>query len=318
MTTAQPEHPYPDTRPRIAVIGPGALGTLVAGRLARAGLPTLLLDYRLDRALLLHEGGVCIRQANEECHVALTVTADPANLRQVDAALVLVKAYQTDAVAATLAAHLPPHAVALTLQNGLGNVEILQLHLGQDRVFGGTIAQGAYLEAPGVVRDTGSGPTVVGNPAHRADARLDDLAQALLFAGFAVAITNDLDAALWNKTILNAAINPVAALTRLRNGELAAHEPSLTLMTAAAREGARIAAKHGIALNVTDWKARLQTICHATAPNINSMLNDVLHHRRTEIDAITGAIIRTGERYRLHAPINRSLWHLVRTIETTY
>lgn len=302
----------------VAVIGPGALGTLFAARLALTGTTTLLFDYRLERALYLHERGVQLHDQRGTHTLHLPVTADPHNLSQVDAALVLVKAYQTDTVGALLAQHLHEHAVAVTLQNGLGNVETLELHLGPDRVIGGTTAQGAWLEAPGCVHDTGSGPTVLGRSNGVADHRLDDMAQALLLAGFAVSITQDLPAALWMKAILNAAINPPAALTRLRNGALAAHEPSLKLMTAAAREAFRIARTHGVRVEGQDWRARLQTVCQATETNVNSMLQDVLHARRTEIEAINGAIVRIAEQHDTPAPINRSLWYLLSALEAGY
>ncbi len=308
----------PDSGLKLAVVGPGALGTLFAARLALHGSEVLLIDHRIDRARKLQRQGLALLDASGEHQVRLLVTADPRRLADVDAALVLVKSYQTEQVAGMLATVLPPEAAVLTLQNGLGNVEILATHLGQDRVFGGTTAQGALLERPGVVRDTGGGPTVLGRPDGKADARLDDLAQALLLAGFAVSLTRELDAALWTKVILNAAINPVAALTRLQNGALAEHEPSLHLMTAAAREAWHVARKHHVHIEEQDWRARLLTICQATAPNVNSMLQDVLHARRTEIDAINGAIVRTAQQYRLPTPVNRTLWHLIETIERTY
>lgn len=303
---------------RIAVVGPGALGTLFAARLGLAGLPILLLDYRHDRARRLNDAGLRLMTATGDQHVAVPVTADPRHLAEVDAALILVKAYHTEAVAATLADHLAPTAIAVTLQNGLGNLEALTLALGEARAFGGTTAQGALLEAPGAARDTGGGPTVLGHADGVADHRLDDVAQALLLAGFSVSITPDIRAAIWMKAILNAAINPAAALTRLRNGALAEHDASLQLMTAAAREAAHIARKHGIAIARQDWRARLKTICTATAPNVNSMLQDVLLDRRTEIDAINGAIARTAELHGIAAPVNRSLWCLIKAIEQSY
>jgi len=301
-----------------AVIGPGALGTLFAARLALAGIPTLLVDYRAERAAALDARPLRLLDAAGEREVRVPVTADARRLTGVDAALVLVKTYHTEAVAATLAAHLPPDAVALSLQNGLGNVEILAAHLGQQRVIGGMTSQGGLLEAPGVARDTGTGPTLIGRPDCSEDATLDAVCRALLEAGFAAAVTRDLPAALWSKLIINAAINPVAALTRLRNGALAEHEPSLTLMTAAAREAQQIGRKHGVAIPRQDWHARLQTACAATAPNVNSMLADVLHARRTEIDAINGAIVRIAEQHGLAATVNRTLCCLIRTVEASY
>lgn len=303
---------------RFAVVGPGALGTLFSARLALAGIPTFILDYRAERAGELNARPIRLLDAAGEHEIQVPVTADPRSLAGVDAALVLVKAYQTENAAMVLAEHLTDPAIAISLQNGLGNVEILAAHLGQDRVIGGVTAQGALLETPGVVRDTGSGPTTLGRPDGSMNGSLPAVAAALLAAGFAVAITSDLPAALWGKAILNAAINPVAALTRLRNGALAEHEPSLRLMTAAAREAAQIARKHGINIPVGDWRARLQTVCQATAPNVNSMLADVLHARQTEIHAINGAIVGIAEQHGMPSPVNQTLLCLVNTLECTY
>lgn len=303
---------------RFAVIGPGALGTLFAARLALAGVPVLLVDYRAERAAALDARPLQLLGHAGEHEAPVSVTADPHCLGEVDAALILVKAYHTETVAATLAEYLPPAAVAVSLQNGLGNVEILAAHLGSARVIGGMTSQGALLEAPGVARDTGSGPTVVGRLDGSEDEILHAVNDALLQAGFAASVTRDLSAALWSKLLLNVAINPAAALTRLRNGALAEHEPSLKLMTAAAREAEGIGRKHGINLPEVDWRARLQTACAATAPNVNSMLADVLHSRRTEIDAINGAVVRIAEGRRLPATVNRTLWYLVKTIEEGY
>jgi len=302
----------------LAVVGPGALGSLFAARLALASVPVLLLDYRPDRAQALNARGIRLRTATGRHDVLLPVTADPRQLAQVSAAIVLVKAYQTDDVAQTLARQLPPDAVALTLQNGLGNVEALQLHLGADRVFGGATAQGALREDDGTVRDTGSGQTVLGHPDGQADPRLDALAQALLAAGFAVSVTNNLAGAIWEKVILNAAINPLAALTHLHNGDLIAFPHPLQLMTAVAREAFMVAIRHGVEIAEQDWRARLQTVCQATAPNVNSMLQDVLHHRRTEIDALNGAIVRIAATHHRPVPVNQTLWYLISTLEKTY
>jgi len=302
----------------IAVIGPGALGTLFSARLALAGIPVLLVDYRPERAAELNARPLRLLDQAGEREAAVSVTADPRRLGEVDAALILVKAYHTETVAATLAEYLPPAAVAVSLQNGLGNVEIIAAHLGSVRVIGGITSQGALLEAPGAARDTGVGPTVIGRPDGSEDEMLLAVNGALLRAGFAAAVTRDLPAALWSKLLLNVAINPAAALTRLRNGALAEHEPSLKLMTAAAREAEGIGRKHGVKLPEVDWRARLQTACAATAPNVNSMLADVLHARRTEIDALNGAVVRIAESHRLPTPVNRALWYLVKTIEEGY
>ncbi|HEX2952306.1 MAG TPA: 2-dehydropantoate 2-reductase [Armatimonadota bacterium] len=302
----------------IAIIGPGALGTLFAARLAQSHISTILFDYRAERAERLRKHGLRILDSHGTHTVHVHVTADPHELHDVDAALVLVKSHKTEDVAAVLAEYLPAHAAVFTLQNGLGNIETLQLHVGRDRVFGGTTAQGGLLEGVGIVRDTGGGTTILGHLDGTADARLDDFVQALLMAGFSVSITRDIRAALWNKVILNATINPVGALTGLRNGQLAEHEPSYKLMVAAAREAFSVARQHGINVDEQDWSARLHAICQATANNLNSMLQDVRHQRKTEIEAINGAIVRIAEQHGIQTPINRTLWYLVAALEQRY
>ena len=237
----------PDRLLRFVVVGPGALGTLFAARLALAGVAVTLLDYRPERAARLDAAPLRLVDEQGEHTACVPVTADAGVLAEADVALVLVKAYRTEDVATVLAAQLTS-GVVVSLQNGLGNVETLAAHLGSARVIGGVTSQGALLESPGVVRDTGRGPTVLGRLDGREDAALAAIAAALLRTGFAAAVTCDLPAAIWGKVILNAAINPVAALTRLRNGALAEHEPSLALMTAAAREAHAIARRHGVAI----------------------------------------------------------------------
>lgn len=297
------------------IIGPGALGTLYAARLAAAGVPVTLLDYRPDRAAALQAAGLTVVG---DAPRRVPVTADPRVLGQTEITLVLVKAYQTEQVATVLAEFLAPGAVAVTLQNGLGNLDTLQLHLGLARVLAGTTTQGAILERPGMVRDTGAGVTTLGVPASGPAARLGEVTDVLMRAGFTVSQAADIQVALWTKAILNAAINPVAALTGQRNGALVEQDASLQVMTAAAREASAIARRHGIALPRQDWRARLITVCRATATNINSMLADVRQHRRTEITALNGAIVRAAEQHHLPASVNRTLWLLVETLERGY
>jgi 2-dehydropantoate 2-reductase len=288
---------------------------LYAARLALVGISVLLLDYRPERAAAMQASGLRLTDETGTRAVSMRCTTDPTALAEVDVAIILVKAHQTEDAASVLADHLSHEAVALTLQNGLGNIEVLEAHLGRDRVLGGTTTQGAAVLEPGAVHDTGSGVTTLGAMSPSALPHVRPIAEALAGAGFAVSVAGDVAVAIWSKAILNAALNPVAALTRLRNGELAEHEESLALMTAAAREAHAIARKHGIAVPATDWRTRLTAVCRATAANTNSMLADLRHGRRTEIDAINGAIVRIADLHNRTAPVNRTLWYLVKTAE---
>lgn len=297
-----------------AVLGPGALGMLFAARLALADTSPLLIDYRPERADALCREGLHLLDAEGEHVIKVKVTADASQLKEIAVVFLFVKSNATEDAAAVLARYLPDDAAVVTVQNGLGNVETLQLYLGNQRVYGGTTTQGALHTAPGTVQDTGNGTTILGRLHGEVDTRLASICQLLVHAGFAVSITDNLPVVLWGKVIISAAINPVGALTRCRNGELVENPETLRLMTAVAREAATIAQRHGILLPEQDWQARLIAICQATAENQNSMLQDVLREKPTEIDAINGAITRIAEQHAIPATMNRTLWYLVQAL----
>jgi 2-dehydropantoate 2-reductase len=114
---------------------------------------------------------------------------------------------------------------------------------------------------------------------------------------------------------MNCAVNPVGALSRLRNGDLVRLADARRCMASAAEEGAAVAAAKGIRLAHRDMVRRVEAACRATAGNINSMLQDILRGRRTEVDALNGAIVRAGRAAGVPTPVNDALWRLVKALE---
>jgi 2-dehydropantoate 2-reductase len=227
----------------------------------------------------------------------------------VELALVLVKAWQTQAAADRLAGCLAPGGVALTLQNGLGNYEILENVLGADRSALGVTTTGASLEAPGLVRLGGEGSlTLVDHP------RLARLAGSLRLAGFDLEVIPGPAAAslLWGKLVINTAINPLTALLEVPNGALLEIPEARCLLAGAALEAASVAAAQGIPLPFADPVAAVEAVAQRTAANRSSMLQDLERGAPTEIDAICGAVVLSGERCNVPTPVNRVLWDLVK------
>jgi len=204
------------------------------------------------------------------------------------------------------------------LQNGLGNVETLVRWFGDERVIGGTTAHGATEIAPGHVRHAGIGATVIGSPGGKPTGQVAALAEILRGAGVEAAATKDLDSAVWSKLVVNCGINAVGALTRLPNGRLIEDPGAAEMLSAAVAEAAVVAAMKGIALAYSDPAAQAQQVCRATAANVNSMLQDVLRQRRTEVEAINGALAREGDAVGVATPINDALANLVGAIERNY
>jgi 2-dehydropantoate 2-reductase len=237
--------------------------------------------------------------------------------RDPDAVLICVKANQTQTVAVTLREWLPDRTPVISLQNGLGNVEILEEHLGRERVLGGVTAEGATLLAVGHVRHAGQGDTIVGG-GDLPESTLKEIVSAFQGAGFQTRTTQDTASVVWGKLVINVGINALTAITRLKNGRLPEVQGTKTILDLAVREAVAVAEAQGISLPYPDPLERVLSVCRATSGNIASMLQDVLNHRSTEVAFINGAIVQQGDRLGIPTPVNRTLTCLVQAIQETY
>jgi 2-dehydropantoate 2-reductase len=294
----------------IILVGTGAMASLFAARLAAAGIKVTLLGTWPEGLEALRTYGVRVLAANgSERAYPVQATADPAACAGARFALVLVKSWQTERAAQQLTRCLATDGLALTLQNGLGNLEKLAQALGQPRVALGVTTAGATLVGPGRVRPGGEGPISIG-----AHPRLDPLAGLLRSAGFEVELVPEADDLLWSKLVINAAINPLTALLRVPNGALLTRPSARQLLGAAAREAAAVAAALGRRLTYPDPVTTAEAVARRTAVNHSSMLQDVLRAAPTEIDAICGAIVAAGEGCDVPTPVNRTLWLSVKAL----
>jgi 2-dehydropantoate 2-reductase len=290
----------------VLIAGSGAMACLFGARLSAHADVTLLGTWP-EGVAALQRDGVRLEAGGLETRHPVRVTNDPAAARGARLALVLVKSWQTARTAGMLATCLASDGVALTLQNGLGNLEILRSALGPERAALGVTTMGATLIGPGRVRAGGTGPTYVAR-----HPRLGPHLELLRQGGFEVDVEDDMAAVQWGKLAVNAAINPLTALLRVPNGALVEDEHACAVMAEAARETAAVAAALGVQMPYRDAAAQAQEVARRTAANRSSMLQDMLRGAPTEVDAINGAVARAGEKARVAADVNRTLWRLVR------
>lgn len=277
------------TEARIAVIGQGAIGRLVADALAGS-----VEVVRVDRSR----------------------SPAPAIDEAVDFALICVKTPGTAWAAAAARRLLKPDGVGVTLQNGLGNLEILAAALGGARACAGSVHTGAYREGDRVVA---TGPLRLSLARGEAGGSIETLAALLRTVGAEVTLVDRAAPLLWRKVVVSAALNPLTAILGLPNGALPDHAAGALLADALAREAARVAvaAVAGIALAEADAVRLWREAAGATATNLSSMLQDVRAHRVTEIDSICGAIAREGARTGVPAPLNAAMSLLIQALEPT-
>ena len=298
------------------VVGPGAMGCLFAAGLKRAGYEVTLLDYLPERARQINNRGIFVQGVTGEYNVKVPAVVDEISI-QPDVVLICVKSYTTKQAAEKIKSWLSPEAFVVTLQNGVGNLEILEEIFGKKKVFGGITAQGSTLLGPGKIRHAGQGETIIG-PEEDPDSPLERIVSAFNTAGFNTRSIKNVVDLIWGKLIINVGINSLSAITRLKNGRLAELNGTRRVMETAVKEAVAVAAAKNIQLPYPDPFGRVMEVCRDTAENIASMLQDVLKQRMTEVDFINGAIVREGIALGIPTPVNHTLTCLVKTIQETY
>ena len=299
---------------RVAIIGVGAMGCLFGARLAPFAQVKLLGTWRAGVDAIC-EHGIIVDSATGTQRVRVIATTQVDAIGECDLAIIARKAWQTQGAAVQAARLLAPDGLALSMQNGLGNIEQIAQIVGAHRAALGVTTQGSALVAPGHIRYAGGGPTHIGATAETR-ARLQNVVVLFEQAGFETHLADDVQGLLWGKLAVNCGINALTAILRLPNGELLARADAEELMIRASQECAKVARAQGIALPYADAGARVREVAQATAINQSSMLQDVARDAPTEIEAINGAVAREGARLGVPTPTNEMLWRLVRALRT--
>jgi len=302
----------------IAIVGPGAVGILFGTMLIQSGQKVWFLDHNKQRIELIQKNGISLESKDKVYTNKVQITDQVSNLTDIDLFIICVKSYDTKEAAKNIESIIKDKALALTLQNGIGNVEIISEILGQERVIGGVTNQGANVISFGKVRHAGFGETVIGKIDGKVSACLRDVREVLNKAGFNTRVSKDIKSLIWSKLIINVGINALTAITRLRNGQLLDFEGTRNILRKAVSEAVKIAKRKRIKLIYDDAIEKTEAVCEATAQNISSMLQDVLRNKKTEIDFINGAVVRQGQSLGIPTPVNSTLLDLVKSIELSY
>jgi len=228
---------------------------------------------------------------------------------QLDIAIVLNKSYQTEATAKHLSNRISKSGLMVTLQNGLGNTDILH-NYSDTKVLTGVTSEAANRPQIGSVFHAGKGKTIIESSVHPLMATLFNV---LVKAGFDVESSSRIENEIWNKLLINIAINPLTAIFNIKNGQLLEDESLLNIAVNVALEAAAVAKSLGITLE--NIESSIVEVCRKTAENHSSMLQDIQSGRETEIDALCGAIKLLGEEKGIATPLNSILEHAVNSLQ---
>ena len=310
---------------RVVVVGAGTIGSLFAAHLA-SETEVWVLARRPEHAAALEADGLTVT-GKSMLHARLRATSEPDGLPEFSLAIVATKANELAGAVARLAGH-SPGAVVMTCQNGLGADEIVS-HVGPWPLLASvTFMSGTRhgdteveyeLDAP-----TWLGPSDLRPPAPGVAA---GVAALLRRGGLRAEAFDDVRPAMWSKLIFNATVNSLSALTRLPHDGHFGAERDITDLGHLARqlveEGRAVAEEAGIALHEDPWEMNLEAIRRGESAkgryrHLPSMLEDVLAGRATEVDFITGALVREGLARAVPVPLHLAMWRLMRALEDSY
>lgn len=302
---------------KTVMIGPGAMGSLFGGLLSRAGEELWLVGYRKEQVETICSVGLTLEEKGKSQIISMKATPDVTSVGKADLVIFFVKTYDTERAVSDSLVLEKEDTVFLTLQNGLGNEEVICKKIDRKKVMLGVTGQGATLLRPGHVRHAGWGKTFVGEPNHRITDRATRIAQMFCRAGIETEASPNIHDQVWGKLVVNAGINALTALTGFKNGQLLDYPEAARLMERLVFEAAQVARRKGVHLE-EDPIEKVRKAAEATRENRSSMGQDFDHRRRTEIEAINGAVVREAQPLGIPVPFNQAVTDLVKAIEKSF
>lgn len=292
---------------RICVIGAGAMGATYGGRLANTGNDVFFVDGWAEHVDAINRDGLRLTGIPGDIRLR-----SPAYLPHevpklaCELAIITVDSNNTGAAAQTAGHVLGDNGTAMTIQNGIGNVETLTGALGMASVLVCSTMCSAIPIGPGHIDQTHQNTTTVGEVDGSDSERIRRVQHLLETAGFETEVSSDIMAVIWNKFVLNVAINALCAVTGMRLGELARHKEMDELQDRIIEEALAVVAAKGVTLPDADIRKTIKKHCWAKFSK-PSMLQHMERGRRTEIDALNGALVREGHVLGIRTPYNEAL-----------
>ncbi len=295
---------------KIGIVGAGAMGSMFANFFQQANINTVLFEKNAYLLANLKQGLTIILD-DKKLKIKLDIGDDPKLLSGCNIIFIFVKSYDTEEAIKKISSGIDQHTIIATLQNGLGNKEIIARYIPEKKIVYGSTSIGATRVDNNTVRLGGMGNIVIGGK----NEPVKIVEGVLKKAGLDVAITNNADAAIWKKAIINAGINPLGALLEIPNGKIISNEFTKNIQEFIVREAVKTALPLGLSFDPDEMVRQTRSVCEKTAKNLCSMLQDVIAKRRTEIDSINGIIIEYSKKNSIATPYNDMIYNLIKAKE---
>ncbi|WP_050607859.1 ketopantoate reductase family protein [Clostridium niameyense] len=300
---------------KIAIIGAGAMGCLYGGYLSKNNKKVYLIDPWIEHVNKINEEGLIIEE-NTGCvktYPKAILNSDSIGIA--DLVIVFVKSTNTERVIKENKTLIGKDTMVLTLQNGYGNVEKINKYVSIENIIFGTTSHGCTRIKSGYIKHGGCGDTHIGIIDKKNKDKLYEIYNILNEAGFKTEICEEPIKIIWNKLVINVGINAITAILNIKNGYLLKNQYALDIMEKAVEEAVKVANAKGFNFNLKHSIKKVKEVAFNTSENESSMLQDILHKRRTEIDTINKSIVEEGKKYLIPTPVNEMLTNLVKALE---
>lgn len=300
---------------KTVVLGAGAMGCLFGGGLKAAGNEVLLVDVWKDHVERINSHGLSIDREGEQQTVQVPACLPEEVNATPDLVLVFTKSFHTEAALTSIAVVLAGHTHVMTLQNGVGHVDIIKKFVDPARIIHGVTTYPCDLVGPGHIRTQGDGQIKMMSVDKQPNEVLAAAREMFSGAGFNCNVDPDVDVAIWEKLAFNSAMNALTAVLRQSVGAIDDAEEGRTLAFQIVDEVVAVAQKQGIAVDRERIGATVEMALAEHRDHKPSMLQDILKGRQTEIDYINGAAIHAARSFGLTLPVNETVYRLVKTLE---
>ena len=304
-------------KPTLVVLGAGAMGSLFGGLLAEGGLDVTLVDPWKDHVDRIKANGLQMIGFGGDRFIPVKAMTSAAELPVASMIFVQCKSNHTKAAIEAAMGAVGPDTVVISFQNGLGNEEVLDSVIGDDKVLGGLTAQGASIEGPGVVQNYAELPSWIGEMREGGTERTRRLAERLSAHGLPTSASDNIRLDIWKKLMANVGISAASGIANLKIKHVMQVQEMRETVFSAIDEAVDVAKAIGLDLDPKEAREVLEKIAGpgGSGENKTSLCNDLLKGRPTEIDFINGAIVDLGRRHGIATPVNATLVAAVKALE---
>ncbi len=306
---------------KIVIIGAGALGRLFGAYLSQGGKEVLFIEPDQEVVAAINDKGIGVASRESQDAQLLQyypahAVADGREISQGDLLFLTVKSYHTHDAIQHISHLIGPDCPLVTLQNGLGHLDIIEKICDPNDIISGFTAMAGTALGPGEVMNDGIGTTYLGQTHQNSTEPIEKTCTMLNESGIPAKHVTDIISRKWNRVLVHAAINPVSALLRCRNSQLLENMHSLSLMKRLLDEGRDIAEAKGIDLGDVDHYEILFTACRDKAEHLSPMLQDIINGRKTEVDALNGILVHYARQTGVAAESHITIYELLKSLES--